>query len=420
MVVSFSDVCASATLPLYELRIRVGCSLRRVLDAAIVSGMPGEYFPSTAKIKASYSYRDGSDRPIVFVGGVTVSDTKDRPNPPAPICGMDLANTSLGNGHIMALQLGGPDKSENIVPQYQQWQQSGRWRVLEKDAMAHCGAGSWIFVAHLHYGNTHSSGKDHKAEFAGGNTTIFWDDPLIPTIFDIWLIKAGGDEGKEIQKDILDAKVKDADREKAAVALPAALTTLPLFRRNNDQATEMPEEDRNYWRKNQLAHIVGSEFAQYKVDRAEHTKIAKGLMKDHDIGKPKERDDMMDVMMSPLRETEVEFVEGYGDVLREELDLEGWLPNEITQYGSNSNMLEAVFHVPKLPARTVTANTKRTTKYGKAESTRIEKRRKYAVASEPYKRLTETIPRAYNDDRIQDDNDKLAKRLERFVNGMSK
>ncbi len=333
---------------------------------------------------------------------------------------MDLANTSLGNGHIMALQLGGPDVSENIVPQYQQWQQSGRWRVLEKDAMAHCGTGSWIFVAHLRYGNTHSSGKNHKVEFDSGNTTIFWDDPLIPTVFDIWLLKAGSDEGKAILKDILDAKAKDADREKAASALPITLATVGLFRRNTDQATEMPEEDRNYWRKNQLAHIVASEFAQYKLDRAEHTKIAKGLLKDHSIGKEKERDDMVDVLMSPVRDTEVEFVDGYGDVLRKELDLEGWLPNEVTQYGTNSNMLEAVFHMPKLPARTVASNTGRTTKYGKAESTRIERRRKYAVASEPYKRLAETLPRAYNDDRIQTDDDKLAKRLERFVNGMSK
>ena len=34
-------------------------------------------------------------------------------------------------GHVMALELGGPDIPDNIVPQWAQWQGSGEWRKME-------------------------------------------------------------------------------------------------------------------------------------------------------------------------------------------------------------------------------------------------------------------------------------------------
>ena len=380
--------------------------------------MPNTYFPATGKNKASYSHRDAKERPIVFVGGVTILDTKDRPNPPDPICGMKLGKTSLGNGHIMALQLGGPDVPENIVPQYQQWQQSGRWRVLEKAAMAHAAVGSWIFVAQMHYGHTHKSGKDHAAEFLKGNTTIFWDDPRIPTIFDIWLVPGGSDEGKAILTNILDPKAKDGDREKAAAALPLALAAKHHFRKNDDQATEMPEEDRNYWRKNELATIVANMFEAYPEDREDQLKTAAKLVKDHGIGDKGEREDMMDVLMSPKRETEYEFVAGYGDEIREQLDLEGWAPSEITQYGTNSHMLEAVFHKPKLTAAMLKSQTKRLEAYDSLHDGSVKRRGKYATRHEPYKRMTETFERGYKGDQLKDTAEKYKKRLQRFENSM--
>lgn len=384
------------------------------------SAMPGNYFPATARLKASYSYRDGSNCPTVFVGGVTVSDTKDRPNPPDPICGMDLRKTSLGNGHIMALQLGGPDVSENIVPQYQQWQQSGRWRTLEKDAMAHCAAGNWIFVAHLLYGNTHSSGLNHKQEFSDGNTTVFWDDPRIPTVFNIWLLDAASAKGKQINDDILVPTVDPTARETAAKNLPSVLATVQMFRKNDDQATQMPQEDINYWRKNELANFVAREFAQYHEDRERHTGLAQGLLNEHGIGKPKEREDMTDVLMSPLRETEYEFVEGYGPTMRTILEKkEGWLPSEVMQYGSNVGMLEAVLHVPQLTGMMKRSNDTRTTAHGKATAKQEARRDSFKKDSKPYADLTVVLPRAYNDDRVRDSDDTEKKRLKRFKNGMA-
>jgi hypothetical protein len=65
-----------------------------------------------------YILLDGQNRPVALAGGVVPTDTGDRENPKPPVCGLNIDRTSLGRGHIMALQLGGPDVAENNVPQY--------------------------------------------------------------------------------------------------------------------------------------------------------------------------------------------------------------------------------------------------------------------------------------------------------------
>jgi hypothetical protein len=39
----------------------------------------------------------------------------------------------VAKGHVMALELGGPDIPENIVPQWAMWQGSGEWREMERE-----------------------------------------------------------------------------------------------------------------------------------------------------------------------------------------------------------------------------------------------------------------------------------------------
>jgi hypothetical protein len=41
--------------------------------------------------------------------------------------------TGLDRGHLIALELGGPDCPENLVPMYAQFNQSGEWKGLEKE-----------------------------------------------------------------------------------------------------------------------------------------------------------------------------------------------------------------------------------------------------------------------------------------------
>ena len=56
---------------------------------------------------------------IKSVKGIVVpSRTSGRPDPPNPLNGGNVGKTySLDRGHLMALEMGGPDIAENIVPQ---------------------------------------------------------------------------------------------------------------------------------------------------------------------------------------------------------------------------------------------------------------------------------------------------------------
>ena len=45
------------------------------------------------------------------------------------------ASHGTDKGHMMALELGGPDISQNISPQTSKWQQSGGWRAVEVMAL---------------------------------------------------------------------------------------------------------------------------------------------------------------------------------------------------------------------------------------------------------------------------------------------
>ncbi|MFH9473105.1 hypothetical protein ACH4L7_04565 [Streptomyces anulatus] len=50
-------------------------------------------------------------------------------------------------GHIMGLEVGGTDETENIVPQWSLNQQSGEWREIEKDLVS-LGSGNVTFTPH--------------------------------------------------------------------------------------------------------------------------------------------------------------------------------------------------------------------------------------------------------------------------------
>ena len=86
-------------------------------------------------------------RPTQVEGLVSPTKTTGRPSAPEPFSGVRVSQSSLANpldnvrnsgmpdvekGHIMALELGGPDVPENIVPQWAKWQGSGIWRRTEK------------------------------------------------------------------------------------------------------------------------------------------------------------------------------------------------------------------------------------------------------------------------------------------------
>lgn len=72
------------------------------------------------------------ENPRAVMGIVVPVTTAGRGSAPKPFSGA-LTGRAIGTdkGHMMALELGGPDISANIAPQSNLWQQSGGWRGVE-------------------------------------------------------------------------------------------------------------------------------------------------------------------------------------------------------------------------------------------------------------------------------------------------
>ncbi len=86
-------------------------------------------------------------RQTSVMGAVVARSTKGRKSAPEPSTGFRVSTSpsplvfngrnsgrpDLDKGHIMALELGGPDISENIVPQWSNFQRNGKWKRMEND-----------------------------------------------------------------------------------------------------------------------------------------------------------------------------------------------------------------------------------------------------------------------------------------------
>jgi len=94
---------------------------------------------------------NGKFRTRAVSGFVEPTSTKGRPSAPEPGVGprigvkwkevgsvttRDTGIVDAQKGHLMALELGGPDIKENIVGQWAQWQSNGVWREAEKAVLA--------------------------------------------------------------------------------------------------------------------------------------------------------------------------------------------------------------------------------------------------------------------------------------------
>lgn len=84
------------------------------------------------------------ERPVRVSGMVEPVSTKGRPGAPEPMTGFrpyeDGKNGRqrrfmFDRGHVMALELGGPDVTPNIVPQGSKFNQHGRWRQMEREVL---------------------------------------------------------------------------------------------------------------------------------------------------------------------------------------------------------------------------------------------------------------------------------------------
>ncbi|APR82599.1 Hypothetical protein A7982_07948 [Minicystis rosea] len=208
---------------------------------------------------------NGSDRPVMLFGSVRVQATRGRDSPPDPVSQFPMDRTPFDKGHIMALELGGPDIQENIVPQYHNWQSTGTWRKMETSLSSTLdGTKDRIFVAFLTYGSTdnnfnHQFGRLTKEE-------IFdWADYRIPTSFDIWVIKDSTKLGGQIDSQLLSSSATNrlmaAGNLKSSVLQVTATHTL-------DQST-MPPEDKMYWQDQHIYVAVTTEQDLYNDSRTD-------------------------------------------------------------------------------------------------------------------------------------------------------
>lgn len=83
-------------------------------------------------VPGSTSGRKGAPEPS---SGFRVSQSRP-PEASLAVSGRNTGRPDLDKGHLMALELGGPDIPENIVPQWSNWQRNGRWRQMEKAVLA--------------------------------------------------------------------------------------------------------------------------------------------------------------------------------------------------------------------------------------------------------------------------------------------
>jgi hypothetical protein len=149
----------------------------------------------------------GRFRTTAVSGYVRPAGTKGRPSAPEPDVDLQVGikwkevgthstrNTGLVDaqkGHIMALELGGPDIPENIVPQWAQWQSNGVWREAEKAVLKRTieenDKGNEVFFeCELKY-------KNIEIVASGSRKSVFFPSGFKITIW----IESGGVRGEPI------------------------------------------------------------------------------------------------------------------------------------------------------------------------------------------------------------------------------
>jgi hypothetical protein len=222
---------------------------------------------------------DLQSRPVSLVGKITVQATTDRPSPPASISGFNTDNTPFAKGHIMALELGGPDVSENIVPQYERWQGGHDWRNMETRVRDHSIAGSsfGIFIVQLLYGNSTDTRATSYKNFNNSEFLTPWNDYRIPTEYRVWLYDSRTTSGSALNG-LFDASVTTILRTTCLQQIASETTNylnitgiykqlfgnggmVPFFPSEDtfDRFTNthiMPECDRAFWRGKMLQAVI--------------------------------------------------------------------------------------------------------------------------------------------------------------------
>jgi hypothetical protein len=297
-------------------------------------------------------------RPVSLIGAINKKTTKGRPTPPSPICGFKTDYTPFDKGHIFALELGGPDIAENIVPQYSLWQETGKWRQDVENAIGGDGnTDGGFFVAVVEYASAHEDYTKQSGWYQNTPPMIFdWKDQRIPSQFSIWVVAKDTTKGslwKDIDDFVKPGKLDNLAYDALLLRVKGTSQYLPTL-----DHTKMPKEDRDHIHNEQIAYVAWEYQTSYLAERDEQIEtqrlsIEEALEDEDEDNRPEIEEDevqtVADLLRSPVRDEDV-FMTTYHDALAEELKkLTGptatdvqWDASELTAVDP-ARVLKAVF-----------------------------------------------------------------------------
>jgi hypothetical protein len=206
----------------------------------------------------------GQQTAMQVVGRIYRQATGDRGFVPKCLNDFEAGGTPFAFGHVMALELGGCDTRENIVPQYGQWQgnQLGAWRQMEI-AIGNRVADADVFIADITYGGGPfvESYDEQQVRFSDGDKLFHWTEARIPVRFRVWSVANGWTATGGIgiaNYFAANAGGKDTSIGPLIAALP------DTHKRFDETITAMPDIDRRYWRLQMLNKFARVEHGKYE------------------------------------------------------------------------------------------------------------------------------------------------------------
>jgi hypothetical protein len=194
--------------------------------------------------------------PFLAISKVTPCRIRNRDDEPTqdPISGFACHGTPLGRGHIIALFLGGPDIQQNYAPQYEQWQQAGRWKGVElnikKQADGLTNGNTLYMAVKLSYENNGNHYQELKKKF-DDHKIVFCDERRIPSRFEVYTFEH---RNNKFVQELKDPQVKTIHQQiKKGVKL---FEQVPVELEEDFIVNEMPDEDYQYWKTNLVRAIM--------------------------------------------------------------------------------------------------------------------------------------------------------------------
>ncbi|MCI0654945.1 MAG: DNA/RNA non-specific endonuclease [Methylococcaceae bacterium] len=280
---------------------------------------------------------DADNRPIALIGRINVTVTTGREAAPSPSSGFVTDYTPFDRGHIMALELGGPDISQNIVPQYAQWQETGTWRRMETALAVSTNKGG-VFAVKMSYAAHPDTYSAQQTRFSC-NEVFDWQDKRIPDRFIVWCIPASDPLVAQIDRILLNnSAAREAEFNTCFTAIEKTASSHDL------DHSKMPDEDSWYWRQQHIGFAVASAYSTYSTERNQDIQ---GMESDVSTNpptgfKPKEISEAVSLTRSPLRD-EVEFAMTQQSTVRKELETEwGWSSTD-TAALTGSDILDSYY-----------------------------------------------------------------------------